>query len=297
MKYLSALFAITMILCSCSTEPKSEYQGLYSAFEGNPSPETFKTLMDATIEKIRELEVADPERKEALETGYKASKQMNNTAQAVGFLNTYIRDYPEDPSTADKLYELGVSLNSANKAKASTTILQGFIQNYPQHEKVVEAQKLIPEGSPSAEDLLQDLGSNMFQSEEGQLNRQAARNYVDVCEAYALTHPNDPKSADYLHKAAETARAIRTIPKALALYDWILEKYPNHDKAPQALFLKAFTYDNNLNDVENARENYEAFLAKYPEDDFADDTKFLLENLGKTDEEILEALTKKAENK
>ena len=124
----------------------------------------------------------------------------------------------------------------------------------------------------------------MFQSEEGQLNRQAARNYVDVCEAYALTHPNDPKSADYLHKAAETARAIRTIPKALALYDWILEKYPNHDKAPQALFLKAFTYDNNLNDVENARENYEAFLAKYPEDDFADDTKFLLENLGKTDE-------------
>ena len=102
MKYLSALFAITLILCSCSTEPKSEYQGLYSAFEGNPSPETFKTLMDATIEKIRELEVADPERKEALETGYKASKQMNNTAQAVGFLNTYIRDYPEDPSTADK---------------------------------------------------------------------------------------------------------------------------------------------------------------------------------------------------
>jgi TolA-binding protein len=32
---------------------------------------------------------------------------------------------------------------------------------------------------------------------------------------------------------------------------------------------------------------YEAFLKKYPNDDFADDAQFLLKNLGKSPEEII----------
>lgn len=293
MKYISALFFAMMFLASCANEPQSEYDKLYADFQADKNPETYQAFMEATVTKVRELEADDKERQKALDLGISASREINNKGQLVGLLNTQIRDYPEDEKNADHLYELAMLLDEANKSVASQTLMQGFVEQYPDHAKAAEVKAKLTDGDQNAEALLQQLGESMFNSEEGQLDRSAARQFVDVCEAYALTHPQDPKSADYLHKAAETARAMRTIPKALSLYDWILNKYPNHPKAGQALFLKAFTYDNNLNDVENARKYYTAFLEKYPEDDFADDTKFLLENLGKSDEEILEALTKK----
>lgn len=296
MKNVSALLLVILI-AACSGGPKSEYQQLYADFEANQNSETYGTLIEMTLEKIRSEESTDAEKKEALETGFKASLAMDNKGQAIGFLNTFIREYPKDASSQEKLFELGKLLTEIRKEKAATTVLQGYISQYPEGEHVAEAKEMLPEDAATPEEILQQLGQDMFESQQGQLDRQAARNFVDVCEAYALTHPGDPKSADYLHKAAETARAMRTIPKALNLYEWILTDYPEHEKAPQALFLKAFTYDNNLNDVENARKHYEEFLEKYPENDFADDTEFLLENLGKSDEEILEALTKKNQQK
>ena len=233
--------------------------------------------------------------KEALQMGYDASLQIDSKPQAIGFLNSFVKDYPEDEGTPDRLFELGTLLNQLGKTEAGNTILQGFVNAYPDHEKNATAKEALPESFDDINTRLEAIGESMFDVQAGSLNKEMARNFVDVCEAFALTHTNDPQSADLLHKAAETARAMRTIPKALSLYDWILEDYPDHEKASQALFLKAFTYDNNLGDVENARKYYQAFLEKYPEDDFADDTQFLLENLGKSDEEILEALTKKTQ--
>ncbi|MEN0006956.1 MAG: tetratricopeptide repeat protein, partial [Bacteroidota bacterium] len=78
-----------------------------------------------------------------------------------------------------------------------------------------------------------------------------------------------------------------------AIYDQIYENYPDYEKAPQSLFLKAFTQDNDLKRPDEARKLYEEFLERYPEDDFADDTQFLLENLGKDDEEIIKSFQEK----
>lgn len=49
-----------------------------------------------------------------------------------------------------------------------------------------------------------------------------------------------------------------------------------------------FVYENDLNDLENAKQTYEAFLQKYPNDpDFADDAQMALKNLGKSPEELI----------
>jgi len=53
------------------------------------------------------------------------------------------------------------------------------------------------------------------------------------------------------------------------------------------MFLKAFTLDSEMQQFDKAKALYEEFIAKHPQDEFADDTKFLLENLGKSDEEII----------
>ena len=45
--------------------------------------------------------------------------------------------------------------------------------------------------------------------------------------------------------------------------------------------------DNDMKQIDQARSIYESFLEKYPNDEVADDTQFLLNNLGKSDDEII----------
>jgi outer membrane protein assembly factor BamD (BamD/ComL family) len=100
------------------------------------------------------------------------------------------------------------------------------------------------------------------------------------------------KRLDYLWKAGETARASRDFQTAESIFKELYEKNEGTDLAAKALFLHAFMCDEDQKDYEKARGLYESFLAAYPDSDFSDDAQFLLDNLGKTDEEMLELLSK-----
>lgn len=140
---------------------------------------------------------------------------------------------------------------------------------------------------------IKELSDNVYNDSLGTINEEYAKNYLDACEAYALAHPGTDAAADYLYKATETLRAMRMPEKCLPIYDRLINDYPDHKRAAQALFLKGFTYDNDLGDFQNARRYYEEFLAKHPDDEFASSAEFLLENLGKSDDELLEVLQAK----
>ena len=123
----------------------------------------------------------------------------------------------------------------------------------------------------------------------------AALEYIDACESYALILTQKTGISRLAPQSRRNLPVTRVpIPRALGIYDWILSTYPNHPKTPQALFLKAFTYDSDLKDYDRARELYTEFLSTYPEDQFAPSATFLLENLGKDDEELLKTLEEKA---
>lgn len=138
-----------------------------------------------------------------------------------------------------------------------------------------------------------ELGQKMYNQSTNRLDNNVANEFIQTCEAFVQANPKNEKSAEYLLKSGETARTMKNYTKGIALYDRILKEYPSHAKAPQALFLKGFTLDNDMNQQDQAKAIYEAFLSKYPDDEFADDTKFLLENLGKTDDEIIKSFEKK----
>ncbi len=106
-------------------------------------------------------------------------------------------------------------------------------------------------------------------------------------ESFAEAFPKDSLAASFLASAAEIARLHGKFDKALEHYDQILKKYADTKQAPRAMFMKAFTLDNDLKRSDEAKPLFEEFLAKYPNDEFADDAKFLLNNLGKTEEEII----------
>jgi len=112
---------------------------------------------------------------------------------------------------------------------------------------------------------------------------------------YAEAFPKDSLSVRYLSKAGETARLLRQFDKALEIFGKIEQDYPNSKEAAAAMFMTAFTLDNDLKKMDEAKTAYEAFLKKYPNDEFADDAQFLLNNLGKSPEELIREFEKNAQ--
>ncbi|RME95604.1 MAG: hypothetical protein D6772_12910 [Bacteroidetes bacterium] len=140
--------------------------------------------------------------------------------------------------------------------------------------------------------LLDSLLANMTDPSEGRLKPQAALQYIAAVSNFAQRYPAAPQSPELLYKGAEIARSIGALQRALDMYEQIETKFPNYERASTALFMRAFTYGENLQNEEEARRLYQLFLEKYPDDDFADDAAMLLQTLGKSDEEIFQELIK-----
>lgn len=113
-------------------------------------------------------------------------------------------------------------------------------------------------------------------------------------ELAALQKPTDPdKSAEILLRAAALAKAAGKSARAVELYQRVHSEMPKHPKAPMALFMTGFIYENDLGNLEKAKSVYEQFLQEYPADqDFADDASNALKLLGKSPEEIVREFEK-----
>lgn len=122
--------------------------------------------------------------------------------------------------------------------------------------------------------------------------------FILTAEAYAslVQSTNTDKSVDLLLKAAGLAKTIGNSNRAIQLYYNVGEKMPQHPKAPTALFMMAFIYENDLKNLEKARATYEEFLKRYPQDpDYADDAQNALKYLGLSPEEIIKQFEKKTQ--
>lgn len=150
-----------------------------------------------------------------------------------------------------------------------------------------------PKAAQAAHNILDTLLYNITDTTTQRLVPNVAKQYIALTEIYAKAKPDAPESPEQLYKAGEIARSIGAYQQALRIYATIEGYFPQYEKAPKALFMQGFTYAEDLGDEEKAREFYEAFIAKYPNDDFVDDAQILLETLGKTDEEIFQQLEKK----
>jgi len=111
---------------------------------------------------------------------------------------------------------------------------------------------------------------------------------------FTAKYPSDQEmTPEYLYKAAAISRAVNLPVKAIKLYDQVLTRYPNWKKAPEVAFLQAFTYDEDLNEPELAKECYEKVVEKFPGDLWAVQAEQRLESIGMSDEELLDFLKQK----
>ncbi len=136
--------------------------------------------------------------------------------------------------------------------------------------------------------------SSVSDANTGGLNEQASQDFVRLAQAFADKYPQDTLAALPLYRAAEVVRALNDPKKTAEIYQIVYSRYPTFSKAPEALFMLGFTYDEDLKNLTEAKKVYNKFLSLYPDHSFADDTEMLLKNLGKSDEEILKELEKQA---
>jgi len=152
-------------------------------------------------------------------------------------------------------------------------------------------------GNPQAElaSKIEDMAHQVYNDSTKRIDNEMAKQYIAACEEYAVKFATDSLAPTLLLKAAEASRNIRDYNTALKIYDQIIIDFPTYEKAPQALFLKAFTVDDNMGKKEEAKVIYEEFLEKYPDDDFAESARFMLDNLYKSDAEIIKGFEEKKE--
>lgn len=302
-----ALFTVLIVASSLSiwscksdgnttTGPSDKTVDFKKAYTDNPSAATANAVISDILNQLKG-DVGTAKRAKMLEYGYQVATEQGINARAAGFLFPMLKEAPRHPN-ADQLFNLGQLMKKLNKESASNTLFKGLQDNHAGFAKLEEAKAAMTTPISDINVYIKTLGEQLFQEVDNTgINRDAAMSYVDACEAFALAYPNNKDAADNLFKAAEVAKSIRTFPKSLSIYDWIIDKYPDYEKAPTSLFLKGFIIENNLNDDEKAKDIYNKFLQKYPKHDLADDVKFLIDNLGKTDQEILQMIEDKQKEK
>jgi TolA-binding protein len=150
-------------------------------------------------------------------------------------------------------------------------------------------------GSPrnKALEKVNDTENKTF-SESGLIETKFVDELINAYVSFADQFPEDSLSPGYLFKAGDVAMNTNRSNKAIELYDRIIDDYNDYRKAPEALFLKGYVYENNLGRLDKAKAIYEEFLQKYPDNDFADDAEVSLKYLGKSPEELIEIFQRKA---
>ena len=111
------------------------------------------------------------------------------------------------------------------------------------------------------------------------IDPKAATDLIKQYDDFIAAYPKDTLSASMMFKAADISRGIGSFGKAVKYWGDIGEFFPNSSKVADAMFLQAFTFENDLGDKDQAKHYYQKFLEKYPTHEFAKDAKKALEQI------------------
>ncbi len=110
---------------------------------------------------------------------------------------------------------------------------------------------------------------------------------IDKTKIYVNTFPKEPVSANYLFLSGEVSRGIGKFDQAIEIFRKVHMNYPRSKRAPPALFLQAFTYENDLKDIKKAKKLYNDFLYKFAGDPLEEQIKQILTVIDKSPEELI----------
>jgi outer membrane protein assembly factor BamD (BamD/ComL family) len=114
----------------------------------------------------------------------------------------------------------------------------------------------------------------------------ALESYGQLIDDYS----NQPQAEEALiRRAAIRGNDTREIELAIQDYKLYAARYPEGKRAPLAMFLVGYMYNNELNNTDSAAAAYKRFLEKFPDNEMASSAQFELNTLGKAPEQLLPA--------
>jgi TolA-binding protein len=129
------------------------------------------------------------------------------------------------------------------------------------------------------------------------LNAKKAEDSKKPAEALALYEqivrdaPNSKQAPEALFRSAALYRTTtKDILKSAITYLSISERYPQSEFAHKGLFTAGFAFANELNNTTKAKVLYERYLSEYKDSSLVEMVRFELKNLGKSADEVLDAL-------
>ena len=150
--------------------------------------------------------------------------------------------------------------------------------------------------SPSREKSVKTITSletRLFSPTATGFDKVKADSLLSAYESFMKHFPEDSLTVKIAFKAANLCMNMGNETKAIELFDKFIEKYPDSPKAAVSMFFKAYIYENQIKDLEKAKEIYLQFIEKYPNDDFANDARIALQNLGKSPEQMVREFEEK----
>jgi len=134
---------------------------------------------------------------------------------------------------------------------------------------------------------IKSMEDSLFADATKMIDKKMAQELINKYIEFADKYPDDAETPGTLFKAGDMAMNLNMAQQAIDIFDRIMNDYPAYEKTPQCLFLKGYIYENDFRDLPMAKQLYEEFLEKYPDDEFADDAAISIQNLGKSPEELI----------
>jgi tetratricopeptide (TPR) repeat protein len=118
-----------------------------------------------------------------------------------------------------------------------------------------------------------------------------ARELADEYIKFSNDYTSDTNSPRMLYKAGiMNLKYIADQKKAIDLFIRLKERYPKFSETPMALYTAAYIYNDVLKDTEKAKECYELLIKDYPDHYLTKEAKVLVQFVGKSDEQLLNAI-------
>lgn len=143
---------------------------------------------------------------------------------------------------------------------------------------------------------IKELEIKLYSKSEVVFNKETASQLIEEYLTFVDANKEDSLAPVYLFNAAQVAMGMSISKQAIDIYKRVHEEYPDYGKAVTCLFLQGFVYETQLNDKVKAQKIYLEFISKYPNHNLIDDAKFSLENLDKTNEEIIREFEQRIAN-
>jgi len=113
------------------------------------------------------------------------------------------------------------------------------------------------------------------------------RDLIVQYDSFIKRYPKDSRCPEMVFNAgAMYLKYLSDNWEAIKYFDLLYEKYPDYERTPEALFTIANLYNDFLKKQDKAKAYFELIIKTYPKHRLASDSKVLLRNIGKSDEEL-----------